>query len=269
VARGRHTNCSVFARKRLFDASPTVSRLESNTGHLWNCEIQLAYHSDEWYTLVVPGRKLTVIQQRLLNLLQRRMESGEPPPTYREICSEFGWASTGTARDHLKALARKGYLQLSQGRARAVCLNEPRPAAAQVPLIGRIVAGIPVQTEECGEGFIPVPSAWVRQGSCFAVRVWGDSMKDAGILDGDQVVAKAQAVASEGDIVVATFNGETTLKRLTRRGSRWFLTPENKRYRPIPIQGDSAVIQGVMVGLLRSEPTRKAGLAFQPETKET
>lgn len=212
--------------------------------------------------------KLTATQQRLLQLLQRRVEGGEPPPTYREICVEFGWASTGTVRDHLKALARKGYVQLARGRARAVCVKQRRSPAAQVPLLGRIVAGTPVSTEESAEGFIPVPSDWVRERTCFAVRVSGDSMKDAAILDGDHVVAKAQAAASDGDIVVATLNGETTLKRLTRRGSSWFLTPENKRYRSIPIQGDSAIIQGVMVGLLRSEPAKKSGLGFRAETKQ-
>ena len=216
----------------------------------------------------MPREQLTAIQQRLVEALQRRTADGEPPPTYREICSEFGWASTGTVRDHLRALARKGYVQLSHGRARAVCVKERRLPAAQVPMLGRIVAGVPVQTEECIEGFVPVPSEWVRESPCFAVRVSGDSMKDAAILDGDQVVAKVQATASHGDIVVATFNGETTLKRLTRRGSRWFLSPENKRYRPIPIQGDSAIIQGVMVGLLRNEPPKKAGLFLGAGTKQ-
>jgi len=196
------------------------------------------------------------------------MESGDTPPSYREICSEFGWASTATVRDHLRALARKGYVQLSKGRARALRLNERMCPTAHVPLVGRIAAGIPVQTEEQVEAVIPVPAEWVRQNVCFAVRVSGDSMKDAAILDGDQVVARAQSMAVDGDIVVATLNGETTLKRLNRRGSRWFLTAENKRYRPIPIQGDSPIIQGVMVGLLRSELPKKSGLLFRPEAKE-
>jgi repressor LexA len=212
---------------------------------------------------------LTPTQQRLLDFLREKMQAGEPLPTYREIGSKFGWTSTGTVRDHFRALARKGYIQLSQGRSRAVCLNERRPVAAQVPIVGRIVAGTPVESEQSREEHVLVPSEWACQGQCFAVRVSGDSMKDAAILDGDIVVAKAQALASVGDIVVATLNGETTLKRLTRRGARWFLTPENRHYRPIPIQTDSAVIQGVMVGLLRSEPSRKSGLVFSPASKIT
>jgi len=194
---------------------------------------------------------LTAVQQQLFDFLRQAMEAGEPMPTYREIGSKFGWSSTGTVRDHLQALARKGYVELSNGRSRALSLKLDLPATAKVQILGRIVAGTPVESEQTCEAHIPVPSEWVRHGKCFAVRVSGDSMRDAAILDGDIVIARAQAVASAGDIVVATLDGETTLKRLTKRGTHWFLTPENKCFRPISIETDSTVIRGVMVGLLR------------------
>ena len=205
----------------------------------------------------------------MLEAVRRRKDCGTPPPTYRELLAEFGWTSTGTVRDHLRALARKGYLELSEGRSRDLRLLEERAPSAQVPLLGRIAAGTPLPTEGERERMIPVPSEWVRNGKCFAVCVSGDSMKDAGILDGDQVVVRAQPVATDGDIVVATLNGETTLKRLKWRGSRWYLMPENKRYRPIPFRGESAIVQGVMVGLLRSERQNKPGIRYRLETNET
>ena len=195
---------------------------------------------------------------------------GEPSPTYRELCSEFGWTSTATVRDHLRALSRKGYIELPQRRARAIRLKPQRPRATKVPVIGQIAAGTPVQTEQYSEGTIAAPPEWVRHGVHFAVRVSGDSMKDAGILHGDHVVARAQSHASHGDIVVATIDGETTLKRLKKRGAGWWLVPENERYPPISIKDQSTIIQGVMVGLLRGNLPFDAALqvGVQPKPKK-
>jgi len=202
--------------------------------------------------------KLTSTQQKVLQYVRQRIESGEPAPTYRELCFEFGWRSTGTARDHLKALVRKGYLELSGGRARAVCLKERGREVSQIPLVGRVVAGTPVYSEESLDAFIPLPADWIHGRSCFAVRVYGDSMQDAGILDGDYAIAAAGQPPMDDDIVIATLNGETTLKRLQKRESRWFLVAANKNYSPIQIQADSTIIQGVMVALLRRAPHRRA-----------
>lgn len=197
---------------------------------------------------------LTPTQQKVLHYVRQRIDSGEPVPTYRELCAEFGWRSTGSARDHLKALVRKGYLELSGGRARAVSLKPRGREVVQVAVLGRVAAGKPLHSEESVETFIPVPGDWVGRETCFAVRVNGDSMQDAGILDGDYVIAVAGQVAADNDIVVATLNGETTLKRLQKSDSMWFLVPANKKYRPIRIESDSAIIQGIMVGLLRRMP---------------
>jgi repressor LexA len=197
-------------------------------------------------------RALTPIQAEVLETIQRRLDRGEPVPTYRDLCAEFGWRSTGTARDHLRALERKGRLELSGGRAhRQIRLPEESPAVVRVPLVGRVVAGLPITADENVEARIPVPAEWTGRTAHFALHVDGDSMKDAGILDGDCVVVRRQTTAEDGDIVVATLDGETTLKRLRRRGRRVTLVAENPSYRPIEVRTESSVIQGVVVGLLR------------------
>jgi repressor LexA len=163
-------------------------------------------------------QKLTAIQAKVLEAVRRRAESGESVPTYRELCAEFGWASTGTARDHLHALARKGYVKRAGGH-RQLRLREERAPVTRVPLVGRVVGRVPVTSEENIEHHIPVPAEWTGRGTHFALRVAGDSMRDAGILDGDQIVVRKQSTAEDGAIVVATIDGETTLKRLQVRGA--------------------------------------------------
>ena len=118
------------------------------------------------------------------------------------------------------------------------------------------MAGIPITADENVEARIPVPAEWTGRSAHFALLVAGDSMKDAGILDGDCVVVRHQTTADDGEIVVATLDGETTLKRLRRRGRRVTLVAENPRYRPIEVQTDTAVIQGIVVGLLRAYDSR-------------
>lgn len=193
---------------------------------------------------------LTLAQQRVLEALRRRADHGESAPTYRELCAEFGWASTGTVRDHLRALARKGYVNLGGGH-RQLRLRENRPAVVHVPLVGRVVAGVPVVSDQNVEQRVPVPAEWTRRGAVFALRVTGDSMRDAGIFEGDQVIVRQQSDANDGDIVVATIDGETTLKRLRRNGKRTTLVAENSRYRAIEVRTESEVVQGVVVGLMR------------------
>jgi repressor LexA len=200
---------------------------------------------------------LTTIQGRVLEALRRRADQGEPAPTYRELCAEFNWASTGTVRDHLRALVRKGYLELT-GRHRQLRLREEHPSVARVPLVGRVVAGLPVISDENIEQRIPVPAAWIRKGTFFALRVAGDSMRDAGILDGDQVIVRQRSVASDGDVVIATLEGETTIKRLRTNGSSMTLVAENPQYRSIEVRAEEAIIQGVVVGLMRAYHERGA-----------
>jgi repressor LexA len=196
---------------------------------------------------------LTEKQAAVLEFIRRRADCGEPPPTNREICDEFGWRSTRSARDHLRALKQKSFVQMSSKRShRRVRLVDEPVAVAGVPIVGRVAAGLPVETGANFEGRVPVPAEWVDKGQYFAVRVDGDSMKDAGILEGDLGVARKQMVGNDGDIVLATLGGETTLKRLRRHRRGVSLVAANRRYRPIHVRSESAVIQGVIVGLLRA-----------------
>ena len=199
------------------------------------------------------GQALTEIQARLVEALRRHAQQGIGLPTYRELCAEFGWASTGTVRDHLRALVRKGYLEQAGHRAhRQLRLRERPVPMARVPVLGRVAAGTPIFSEENFDGTVAVPLDWIGRGGHFVLRVAGDSMIGAGILDGDEVVVRHQQTAREGEIVVATLDGETTLKRLRRRRGHTFLVAANPRFRPIPVRSDSSVIQGVVVGLLRA-----------------
>ena len=212
------------------------------------------------------ARPLTNIQAQVLAAIRARVDRGEGMPTYRDLRAEFGWSSTGTVRGHLKALASKGFVDLAgrRGHRQLRLRDEPSPAV-RVPLVGRVAAGIPILAEENVEGRIPVPSEWIKGGTYFALRVSGDSMIGAGIFDGDQVVVREQQVASDGDIVVATLDAETTLKRLRRDGRRVMLVAENPRFEPIEVQTESALVQGVVVGLLRAYgPTRMARARQRP-----
>ena len=199
--------------------------------------------------------KLTEVQARVLDAVQGRVQTGEPPPSYRDLCAEFGWSSTGTARDHLKALEHKGYVDLPRSRGGRVRLRHSLPRTARAPIVGRITAGRPVLAEEYDDGLLPFPAEWCGSGGCFALRVAGDSMEGAGILEGDHVIVRQQRTADSGEIVAATLNGETTLKRLVVEGNRTFLVAENARYQPIEVTTDSAMIHGVVIGLLRAYPT--------------
>ena len=213
--------------------------------------------------------QLTRVQADVLSAVRERVRRGKPPPSYRELCARFGWYSTGTARDHLKALERKGYVQLPGRRGGRVTLCNPTVASGVARMIGRVVAGIPVGAEEQEEGQITYPIEWSGEAACFALRIYGDSMANVGILEGDHVVIRPQETARNGEIVAATVDGDTTLKRLVKEGSRMLLVSENPHYEPIAIATESAMIHGVVVGLLRAyhTPPTSDRIAEQPNER--
>lgn len=220
----------------------------------------LIYHSFEWYQWLWPfamREHLSSIQADVLSAIRRRVDRGDPVPSYRELCDEFGWRSTATVRDHLKALARKGYLELSGQRHRQIRLLRDDVPVSRVPLLGRVVAGSPRTAEQHIDGFLPVPGNWTSNGDYFAVRVRGSCMVDAGILEGDYIIARHQLVAADGDVVVARTTGEMTLNRLKRTPAGSMLVAENPRHRLIPVRAEDASVLGVVVGLLRAY--RRAG----------
>lgn len=203
---------------------------------------------------MVDHERLTKPQRLVLEAFRRRARNGMPPPTYRELCAEFGWRSTGTVRDHIRALARKGLLDTAAGKARATHLSGCGGEVVHLPLVGSVAAGHPVVSEEEVGGEVPVPAFMMPHGSGFLLCVKGDSMDGAGILDGDFVVVRKTKKASEGEVVVITLDGETTLKRLIRSRGRWYLAPENPKYRPIELATEDVVVHGVVTGVMRSLP---------------
>lgn len=164
-------------------------------------------------------------------------------PSVREIGAAVGLRSTASVSYHLQALQEKGLLQApgAKGRKRAL-VTGVRPG--QIPVVGVVTAGIPILAVENQEGTIP----WKEPG-CFALRVRGDSMINAGILSGDKVVVRPQQTANDGQIVVARIEDEATVKRLRRRNGEIWLMPENDSYEPI--DGTNAEIIGVVRGVIR------------------
>lgn len=164
-------------------------------------------------------------------------------PSVREIGAAVGLRSTASVSYHLQALQDKGMLQApsAKGRKRAL-VTGARPG--QIPVVGVVTAGIPILAVENQEGSMP----WHESG-CFALRVRGDSMINAGILDGDKVVVRPQSTANDGQIVVARIEDEATVKRLSRRNGEIWLLPENENYDPI--DGTYAEIIGIVRGVVR------------------
>jgi repressor LexA len=199
--------------------------------------------------------RLTEAQARVLGAVRKHADTGTPP-SYRTLCAEFGWRSTGTVRDHLQALARKGLVELPKTRGGRVTLVRANRPATPLPVLGSITAGKPTEPFEAAEDCLPVPSTWLGQGEHFCLRVRGDSMKDAGILPGDVVVIRSQADAKSGQIVAVTVNGETTLKRLVKGAGKVRLVAANPDYPPIELATGSLVIHGPVVGLLRDYSTK-------------
>ena len=197
---------------------------------------------------------LTPRQQKLLTYILDSIRGTGRPPTVREICRSFGYRSTGTARDHLRALETKGHLKKLPGKSRGlVPHNWPKILRAEfppMPILGRVPAGSPLLAEENIEGTLDLTEEFAGQ-KVFALKVHGDSMIDAGICEGDLVVVRAQDHAEDGQIVVALVDGESTVKRLARRNGKLHLEPANRRYEPIPVAGDTKIL-GKVIGVIRS-----------------
>lgn len=174
--------------------------------------------------------------------------SGGLPPTVREICNATGIKSTSTVHSVLSSLEEYGYISRDPKASRAIRIEGAAPAA-QVPLLGKVTAGLPILAVEQIEDYIPYPAA-DREDGLFALRVSGYSMKNAGILDGDIVVANRDLQSRQGDIVIAMMEDEATVKRLLFENGRTVLMPENPDFDPI--YPENPVILGKVVGCMRS-----------------
>ena len=217
-----------------------------------------------------PLPKLTARQEEILQLVQDSIAENGAPPTRSEIAQRLGFASANAAEEHLKALAKKGYLELSPGTSRGIKIREslrqtakqlslPSQMIAQLtlPLIGRVAAGSPILAMEHVEKQVPVDPSLFSQGADYLLKVKGLSMRDAGILDGDYLAVKKASEARNGDIVVARIDDEVTVKRWlktkTTKGIQIQLIAENPDFDPIIIENDGRdfSIEGLAVGLIR------------------
>ena len=181
--------------------------------------------------------------QLIMDYVNQFIQENGYSPSVREIGAAVGLRSTASVSYHLQALQEKGLIQApgAKGRKRAL-VTGARPG--QIPVIGVVTAGLPILAVENQEGTIP----WSEAG-CFALRVRGDSMINAGILEGDKVIVRPQSSADNGQIVVARIEDEATVKRLLRRNGQVWLMPENDN--DAPIDGTNAEIIGVVKGVVR------------------
>jgi repressor LexA len=198
---------------------------------------------------------LTRRQQQILEFIARRHDESGYPPSRAEIAEHFGMRSLNGVKDHLKALDRKGYIELRDGVSRGIRLLTSHPQG--LPLVGRVAAGSPLLASEHIEEYVPADLSLFRPRADFLLRVQGMSMRDAGILDGDLLAVHKQETAETGQIVIARLEDEVTVKRLKRDGRqphRIELIAENPAFAPIKVdlRECSLVIEGIAVGLVRS-----------------
>jgi repressor LexA len=203
--------------------------------------------------------KLTLRQQQILDLIRHHLAETGYPPTRMEIARILGFRSANAAEDHLKALERKGAIELQRGASRGIRLLLVDDEQG-LPVVGRVAAGQPILAEEHVEEHYRVDPGLFRPRAHYLLRVRGMSMRDAGILDGDLLAVHRVPEAVNGQIVVARIGEEVTVKRLRRDGRRRHaveLWPENPDFAPIRVdlREQSLVIEGLGVGVLRNDPS--------------
>jgi repressor LexA len=199
-------------------------------------------------------QELTDRQRQVLDFVASYLDEHGCPPTLREISNHIGTKGTATAIVHLEALERKGYLNRREGSSRNISIVGRGGGSVSVPIVGRVHAGQPTPAIEDIEGYYNVDMSWVNERGCFFLRVEGDSMIDAHILDGDLVLIRPQQTAENGQIVVALIDGEPTLKRFYKEKNHIRLQPENSSMKPIIIKpGDAeTVIVGKLLKTIRN-----------------
>jgi repressor LexA len=198
---------------------------------------------------------LTARQLDVLNFVRKTLKASGLPPTRSEIAEALGFRSANAAEEHLRALARKGAIELLPGASRGIRLpDEPETNVSGLPVVGRVAAGYPILASEHIEEHLQLDPAAFHPRADYLLRVKGASMRDAGILNDDLLAVHAVSTAENGQIVVARLEDEVTVKRFQRRGQRVSLLPENEAFTPIEVDlaTQSLVIEGLVVGVLRS-----------------
>ena len=218
-------------------------------------------------------KKLTKMQQKVYDYIAQFMTKWGYPPSVREICAELNFKSPSTAHFHILNLEKKGYLEHDAGKGRAIRLKgeaqtapavPAAPAAPsnavdfmeerdarenRIPIVGNVAAGSPILAQECVEDYLTFDTG-SRSGEFFALRVRGDSMINAAILDGDIIVVNRTPVAQNGDIVVALIDDEATVKRFYKENGHFRLQPENESYEPIIV--DELTVLGKVEMVIRN-----------------
>ena len=192
--------------------------------------------------------KLTHMQQKVYDYIVSCIQSQGYPPSVREIGDAVGLKSPSTVHFHLKHLEEAGVIAKGAGKGRAIALTEPPVSKNQVPILGNVAAGSPILAEECIEDYLPFDTGG-REGEYFALRVRGESMLYAGILPGDLVIVHRQENFRNGDIVVALFEDEATVKTYNMKNGHLWLMPENPEYEPI--DGEGCALLGKVAAVLR------------------
>jgi repressor LexA len=198
-----------------------------------------------------PTMALTGKQARVLECIGQWIQEQGYPPTFQELAQELHLTEKN-ARDYVLILERKGYLRRQPNVARGIALlkQETAEPLPEIPFVGRVMAGKPVEVFESHEPIL-VPPLLLRAGSHFVMEVKGDSMIDDGIREGDLVIVQQRSDPNNGDTVVAVVDGEATIKRYYHRGRTVELRPANARMTPIQVEADAVEVKGVVAGLMR------------------
>ena len=202
-------------------------------------------------------KPLTARQQEVYDFLKHHLETTGMPPTRAEISKELGFRSPNAAEEHLKALAKKGVIEIVSGTSRGIrlLLEDNGQDEPGLPLIGRVAAGEPILAEQHIEGTYHVDPTMFKPQADFLLKVYGQSMKDIGILDGDLLAVHSTKDVRNGQVVVARIEDEVTVKRLERKGSTVYLHAENEEFAPIVVdltQPTQFEIEGIAVGIIRN-----------------
>ncbi|HEX6297139.1 MAG TPA: transcriptional repressor LexA [Burkholderiales bacterium] len=202
---------------------------------------------------------LTDRQSEVLRLIRELTEVSGYPPTRAEIAEKMGFRSANAAEQHLRALEKKGAIDISSGASRGIRVRDARSGGKlgrllELPVIGRVAAGAPILAEENIQARYQLDPNLFTPRADYLLRVRGMSMRDAGILEGDLVAVHKTPEARSGQIVIARLGDEVTVKRLRRRGHSVQLEPENPEFEPIEVdaRSEALVIEGIAVGVIRS-----------------
>ena len=203
---------------------------------------------------------LTKKQRQILDYVESFVETNGYSPSYEEIADHFGYNSLATVHEHLTNLEQKGFLRKNYNKSRSleVVRADLHAPALELPLLGQVAAGLPIEALEVGQETVTVPHDMVRRGENYVLKVRGDSMIDEQIRDGDFIIVNSRNTADNGEMVVAlvtdgvTVGGSATVKKFYREsGGRVRLQPANEMMQPMYFPADSVQIQGIVVGVIR------------------